>query len=197
MLRRKRISIIALNPQKLLTAKKQRIPTTPSGETVIGYKVPMTVLHTSQVVDPPDGQVPPLTALAKQRESRTESKLGRSPNGPEDPPTTNRCVRSLTSGPPIIGQGPGSQETTLEIVQGPGAVVVRESMDSQIIPLDGRPRPPESVHLDKVALRAGIGKAIRSSLNRRISLRIGPPASSATSGDHRKAAPHRTLEAPR
>jgi hypothetical protein len=117
------------------------------------YKVPMTVLHTSQVVDPPDGQVPPLTALARERQDETGSKLGRSPNGPEDPPTTNRCVRSLTSGPPIIGQGPGSQETTLEIVQGPGAVVVRESMDSQIIPLDGRPRPPESVHLDKGVAR--------------------------------------------
>jgi len=117
------------------------------------YKVPMTVLHTSQVVDPPDGQVPPLTALAKRRQELTESKLGRSPNGPEDPPTTNRCVRSLSSGPPFIGEGPGSQETTLEIVQSPETVVVRESMDSQIIPLDGRPRPPESVHLDKGVAR--------------------------------------------
>ena len=30
------------------------------------YKVPMTTLHTSQVVDPPDGRVPPLTPPRKQ-----------------------------------------------------------------------------------------------------------------------------------
>src|SRR5690242_4283390 len=32
------------------------------------YKVPITSLHTSQVVDPPDGRVPPLTPAARKRE---------------------------------------------------------------------------------------------------------------------------------
>jgi hypothetical protein len=117
------------------------------------YKVPMTVLHTSQVVDPPDGLVPPLTKAAEQRRDDVTMRLNRPAHGPEDRPTTSRCIRSLTSGPPFIGAGPGSQETTLEVVQGPQTVVVRESMDSQIIPLDGRPRPPENIQLYKGVAR--------------------------------------------
>jgi hypothetical protein len=34
------------------------------------YKVPMTSLHTSQVVDPPNGRLPPLTAAAREQRQR-------------------------------------------------------------------------------------------------------------------------------
>jgi formylglycine-generating enzyme required for sulfatase activity len=119
------------------------------------YKAPMTTLHTSQVVDPPDGRLPPLTAFARERLQDFDTKLNRAATGPEDRPTTSRCLRGLTSGPPFLGQLPGSQETTLQIVENPGVVVVRgEGMhDAQLIYLDGRPRPPDTVHLDKGASR--------------------------------------------
>ena len=119
------------------------------------YKVPMTTLHTSQVVDPPDGRVPPLTPEARRRREIANAKVDRPAIGPEDRPTTSRCVRGARSGPPTVGQGAGSQETTLEIIQGHEAVVVRQEAlhDDQTIYLDGRPRPPEDVHLDKGASR--------------------------------------------
>jgi formylglycine-generating enzyme required for sulfatase activity len=119
------------------------------------YKVPMTTLHTSQVVDPPDGRVPPLTPEARRRRVIANAKVDRPAVGPEDRPTTSRCVRGARSGPPTVGQGAGSQETTLEIIQGSGAVVVRQEAlhDDQTIYLDGRPRPAENIHLDKGASR--------------------------------------------
>ena len=57
-------------------------------------------------------------------------------------------------GPAWTGAGPGSQETTLEIIQSPQAVLVRtEAVRSQLIYLDGRPLPPASVHLEQGAAR--------------------------------------------
>ena len=119
------------------------------------YKVPMTTLHTSQVVDPPDGRVPPLTPEARRRRAIANAKVDRPAVGPEDRPTTSRCVRGARSGPPTVGQGAGSQETTQEIIQGHDVVVLRQEAlhDDQTIYLDGRPRPPENIHLDKGASR--------------------------------------------
>jgi len=119
------------------------------------YKVPMTTLHTSQVVDPADGRVPPLTPEARRRRTIANFKVNRPAVGPEDRPTTSRCVRGARSGPPTVGQGAGSQETTQEIIQGPGVVVVRQEAlhDAQMIYLDGRPRPADNIHLDKGASR--------------------------------------------
>jgi formylglycine-generating enzyme required for sulfatase activity len=115
------------------------------------YKVPMTTLHTSQVVDPPDGHIPPLTPEARERARISNAKLNRPAVGPEDRPTTSRCVTAVRAGPPIVGNGPGSQETTMQIIQGPDVVVVRQEAlhASQMVYLDGRPRPAEDVHLDK------------------------------------------------
>jgi hypothetical protein len=115
-----------------------------------GYwnKVPMTSLHTSQVVDPPDGRVPRLTAAAREREQEAFETLNRPANGPEDRPLSSRCVRPIGVGPPFIGSGPGSQESTLQLVQGRDVVVVRpEAHASQMIYLDGRARPPENLRL--------------------------------------------------
>jgi len=119
------------------------------------YKVPMTTLHTSQVVDPPDGRIPPLTPAARQRRAEAAMRLNRPATGPEDRPTTSRCLTGLASGPPIHGAGPGSQETTLEIVQSRTVVVVHQEAlhDSQMVYLDGRPRPSEAIHFNKGAAR--------------------------------------------
>lgn len=119
------------------------------------YKVPMTTLHTSQVVDPPSGHIPPLTAAAKERQAEAYARLNRPAIGPEDRPLSSRCISGARSGPPIIGQGPGSQVTTLEIVESPQTVVVRQEAmhDAQIVYLDGRPAPPPGVELQKGAAR--------------------------------------------
>jgi hypothetical protein len=118
------------------------------------YKVPMTSLHTSQVVDPANGRLPPLTPDAKEQRARADYLLNRPAAGPEDRPLSSRCVRPIGVGPAFTGSGPGGQESTLQIIQSPQAVIVRvEALRSQLIYLDGRPRPPASVHLETGAAR--------------------------------------------
>src|SRR6516165_7800471 len=118
------------------------------------FKVPMTSLHTSQVVDPPNGRLPPLTLAAREKRQRDDDLLDRPATAPEDRPLSSRCLRPDSIGPAWVGQGPGGQESTLEIIQSPQAVVVRtEALRSQLIYLDGRPRPPAGVHLEQGAAR--------------------------------------------
>jgi hypothetical protein len=118
------------------------------------FKVPMTSLHTSQVVDPPNGRLPPLTPAAREKRQHDDDLLDRAATGPEDRPLSSRCIRPDGIGPAWIGSGPGGQEPTLEIIQSPQTLVVRvEALRSQLIYLDGRPRPPASVHLEQGAGR--------------------------------------------
>jgi hypothetical protein len=119
------------------------------------FKVPMTSLRTSQVVDPPDGRLPPMTLAARVRQNRAAELDNRRATGPEDRPLSSRCIqRPGTPGPAFTGSGPGGQESTLEIIEGTDAVIVRgESLVSQLIYLDGRPLPPANVHLQLGAAR--------------------------------------------
>jgi hypothetical protein len=118
------------------------------------FKVPMTSMHTSQVVDPPNGRLPPFTSAAREKRQRDDELIDRPAAGPEDRPLSSRCIRPDGIGPAWTGSGPGGQESTLEIIQGPEVVVVRvEALRSQLIYLDGRPRPPASVHLEQGAAR--------------------------------------------
>ncbi len=91
------------------------------------FKVPMTSLRTSQVVDPPDGRLPPHDAwLPGIRQNRADELDNRPATGPEDRPLSSRCVRRPGSpGPAFTGSGPGGQESTLEIIQGTDSVIVR------------------------------------------------------------------------
>lgn len=113
------------------------------------FKVPMSSLRTSQVVDPPDGRLPPLTLAARVRQNRAAELDNRRATSYEDRPMSSRCIqRPGTPGPAFNGSGPGGQESTLEIIQGADTVLVRgESLVSQMIYLDARPRPPADVHL--------------------------------------------------
>ena len=119
------------------------------------FKVPMTSNRTSQVVDPPDGRLPAMTVAAAMRQNRSAALDNRRATGPEDRPMSSRCVtRAGTPGPAINGGGPGGQESTLEVVQGIDTVIVRgEPLVSQVIYMDGRPLPPEDVHLQLGAAR--------------------------------------------
>jgi hypothetical protein len=119
------------------------------------FKVPMTSLRTSQVVDPSNGRLPPLTVEARVRQNRGAELDNRPATSYEDRPISSRCIRRPGApGPAFTGSGPGGQESTLEIIEGTDAVIVRgESGQSQLIYLDGRPRPPENVHLQVGAAR--------------------------------------------
>jgi hypothetical protein len=119
------------------------------------FKVPMTSLRTSQVVDPPDGRMPPLTAAARTRRNLADELDNRRAVSYEDRPLYSRCIaRRDSSGPAFGGSGPGGQETTLEIVQGSDTVIVRtENLRSQLIYMDGRPRPAGNIRLQMGAAR--------------------------------------------
>jgi hypothetical protein len=113
------------------------------------FKVPMSSLRTSQVVDPSNGRLPPLTLAARVRQNRAAELDNRRATSYEDRPMSSRCIqRPGTPGPAFNGSGPGGQESTLEIIQGTDTVLVRgESLVSQVIYMDARPRPPADVRL--------------------------------------------------
>jgi len=92
----------------------------------------------SQVVDPPDGHLPPLTDAAKKRQAIYAEKMLLPATGPEDRALFERCIVGFNSGPPII---PGGYNQNLEIVQAPGTVALYTEMihTTRIVPTDGRP----------------------------------------------------------
>ncbi len=65
------------------------------------FKVPMTSLHTSQVVDPPDGRLPPATPAAREQRNLADNLLDRPATGPEDRPLSSRCIRPDGIGPAL------------------------------------------------------------------------------------------------
>ncbi len=99
------------------------------------FKVPMTSLRTSQVVDPPDGRLPPQTpvagAAARERARVAQVLDNRRATSYEDRPIASRCIRPLGSpGPALTGGGPGGQESTFQIIEGTDTVIVRgENLD--------------------------------------------------------------------
>jgi hypothetical protein len=140
--------------------------TPPGGQTVDayntlwrdGYWITMNVpfYRTSQVVDPPDGRLPPAAnnPQARQWQQERQMRQNRSPWGPEDRPAWSRCIRGQVSGPPLVGTG-GSYNNNIQIVQSPTAFAVVQEMnhETQIAWLDGRPRQPDGVQLYKGSSR--------------------------------------------
>jgi hypothetical protein len=101
--------------------------------------------RTSQVVDPPDGKIPPLTPEAQQRRAAATAR-DRAPAGPEDINNNTRCI---TPGVPRIGAGASGDPLYgyYQILQSPGYVVIMMETfhDTRIIPLDGRPHLSRSI----------------------------------------------------
>jgi hypothetical protein len=94
--------------------------------------------HTSLVVDPPDGHIPPLTDEGRRRRQAAAAAAQR-PDGPEDLGTAFRC---LAWGVPRLGGRYGAGDLAYyQIVQTPGYVVLFMEVghEARIIPLDGRP----------------------------------------------------------
>jgi len=98
-------------------------------------------LRTSLIVDPPNGRVPELTEAAKQR---LAAQPPFSADGPERQPLNARCIYYATAGPPMT---PGAYNNNYQLVQTDDHVLIVNEMvhETRIIPLDGRPFPPEEI----------------------------------------------------
>ncbi len=98
--------------------------------------------QTSLVIDPPDGQVPALTAAAERRtEGRGTYRSAHPADGPEDRSLGERCANF---GVPRLGAGYNSY---VQIFQTSGHVAVLKEMahDVNLIPISGSPHAPDGV----------------------------------------------------
>jgi hypothetical protein len=97
--------------------------------------------RTSLIVDPPDGRIPELTAQAKQR---IAAQASASVDGPENLSLSTRCIYYGTAGPPML---PGAYNNNYQLVQTDDHVLIVNEMvhETRIIPLDGRPFPPDEI----------------------------------------------------
>jgi len=102
-------------------------------------------LRTSQIVDPPDGRMPPVTEEARQRAAAAAAErkaAGGQYDRVQNMPQGSRCIIMGGAGPPLRDAGYNSN---YHIVQGQGTVMILTEMihDARIIPLDKqRPAPP-------------------------------------------------------
>ena len=92
----------------------------------------------SLIVDPPDGRLPPMTDDGARRAKAWPS--GNPPSGFASAENFNVYDRCITRG--VLGSTfPNIYGSGIEILQTPGAVVIRYEMvhETRIIPIDGRP----------------------------------------------------------
>src|SRR4051812_7846706 len=93
--------------------------------------------HTSLVIDPPDGHIPPITPEARRRREAIAAAAA-NPNGAEDLGNAFRC---LSWGVPRLGGRYGAGDLGFyQIVQTPTYVVLfmETGHETRIVPLDGR-----------------------------------------------------------
>ena len=89
--------------------------------------------NTSLIVDPPDGRYPAMTPEAEKRRKEIVAKA-REFASAEDYHALERCIASQTP------NAPQAYNSGTYIMQSPGWVlIVRERLDTRLIPLDGRP----------------------------------------------------------
>ena len=102
--------------------------------------------RTSMVIDPPDGKLPPLTPQAREAWSRKQKTMAGRPDGPENRSLKERCLMFPPGAPPMI---PYIYNSNYRIVQSKNEVAIYIEMihDVRIIPVDGRPHLPSSIHL--------------------------------------------------
>jgi len=102
--------------------------------------------RTSLVVDPPDGRVPALTPEAQKKvaEMRAQDRGRALIDGPEQATLVDRCLVGFNSGPPMSSS---AYNNNVQITQTRDYVVIYNEMvhSARIVPLDGRPLPPQHV----------------------------------------------------
>ena len=106
----------------------------------------MTSLRTSIIVDPKNGRIPPMTEEGRKRQA--ERQTARRGVGQFDSAQarslSERCIIWQHEGPPIL---PTGYNSNLQILQGPGYVVIMHEMmrDPRIVPLDDRAQPASAL----------------------------------------------------
>jgi hypothetical protein len=104
------------------------------------YDKGLSSLRTSLVIDPPDGRIPALTDEARRRPLPPQAgSPDRRTDSYENRTLAERCITWGNDGPPIM---PVGYNANLDILQGPGYVVVRTEMvhSVRLIPI-GSARP--------------------------------------------------------
>ena len=107
--------------------------------------------RTSLIIDPPDGRIPPLVPLTREREQRKAARDAATRRFNDGLPTSYfdggmpmRCI-IRTDRPPYL---PIIYNNTFQIFQSPGYVVINVEMihSARIIPVDGRPHIGKSMN---------------------------------------------------
>ena len=112
-------------------------------------------LHTSLIIDPPDGRVPPLTPAAMKRVQQQRDLAKQHPaDGPEDRPLMDRCLNFPTAGPPMLPSfyngtpyGPLTENYLIAQNRDYVSILIEHNHETRVIPLDGRPHLPPTVRL--------------------------------------------------
>ncbi|MGQ0734695.1 MAG: hypothetical protein ACT4QD_13700 [Acidobacteriota bacterium] len=98
--------------------------------------------RTSLIIDPPDGQFPPLTPEAEARRAAVRPRIERGPPaGPEDLPLQERCI---SYGAPRTG---ANYNSYIQIIQSPQTTVLFQEMihDARVVPMTGKPHLPRHI----------------------------------------------------
>jgi hypothetical protein len=100
--------------------------------------------RTSQIVDPPDGRIPPRTAEATKRIAAlaaARKQQGAQTDRIQNMSNGTRCIIMGGAGPPLMDAG---YNANYQIIQSKDSVMILTEMihDARIIPIDNRPAPP-------------------------------------------------------
>lgn len=109
-------------------------------DTTLGYDKMRPSTQVAMIVDPPDGRLPAMTPEGKRRAAEAQreraERARRPPAGPED---LTPYVRCITRGLPGMMMA-GIYNNGLQIVQGPGHVVILKEMIHEARTIPTRPR---------------------------------------------------------
>ena len=94
------------------------------------------VKHTSMVIDPPDGKIPPMLPQARERNGTRPQTF----DNVKDRGLSERCIITSMAGPPML---PTLYNNNYQIVQTPAAIMilVEEIHDVRIIHMNARHKP--------------------------------------------------------
>jgi hypothetical protein len=102
-------------------------------------------IRTSMITDPPDGQIPPMTQEARDRNAaRVAKNKGHEFDSAENRPLAERCISWGIEGPPMM---PVSYNGNLQILEAGNSVAILQEMihDLRMVPTDGSAHLPENM----------------------------------------------------
>ena len=105
-----------------------------SGFLELGTKLDKS-LRTSLIVDPPNGRMPAMLEVARERNRAYKEMWAQNPAGPEERSLTDRCIIGFNANP----MRSGAYNNIMQIVQSESHVAVHVEMvnDHRIIPTNG------------------------------------------------------------